>query len=98
MSELLLTEISPGQFSLQGELNRHTIPKFNGLKSVQQSDADITLNMAAVSHVDTAGLAWLINVLKDTRRRNVPVQLKDVPQTLLNLAKISDVDSFLSVQ
>ena len=54
--------------------------------------------MSGVTHSDTAGLAWLMNFLKLNQQQNVQIELKNIPESLINLAKISDVDSFLSVQ
>jgi phospholipid transport system transporter-binding protein len=54
--------------------------------------------MSGISHADTAGLAWLINLLKQSRHQNIRFVLKNVPTSLINLAKISDVEGFLSVQ
>jgi phospholipid transport system transporter-binding protein len=51
-----------------------------------------------VSNSDTAGLAWLMNFLKDSQQQNLHFELKNIPESLIKLAKISDVDSFLSVQ
>jgi phospholipid transport system transporter-binding protein len=54
--------------------------------------------MSGVSHSDTAGLAWLMNFLKGNQQQNVHFELKNIPESMINLAKISDVDGFLSVQ
>lgn len=103
MTKLTVTEAPKGHFSLQGELNRHTIPESESLIAIQgkvsaKNSEKSILDMAGVSHADTAGLAWLMNLLKDSREKNIEVELKNIPETLINLAKISDVDGFLSVQ
>jgi phospholipid transport system transporter-binding protein len=58
----------------------------------------LTLDMSGVSNSDTAGLAWLMNFLKGNQLQSVHFELKGIPESLIKLAKISDVDSFLSVQ
>ena len=104
MAELKVVELPKDYYQLQGELNRNTIPKSDALAIVEKSyqsltsDKIITLDMAGVKHADTAGLAWLMNLLKDSRQQNVQFELNNIPESLINLAKISDVDSFLSVQ
>jgi phospholipid transport system transporter-binding protein len=101
VNPLSVVEAPTGYFSLKGDLNRNTIPsvsKMFSVKSNKNQIQDIVLDMSAVKHTDTAGLAWLMNILKDTRQLGIKCDLKDIPKTLVNLAKISDVDSFLSVQ
>jgi phospholipid transport system transporter-binding protein len=104
VTELKVVESPKGYYQLQGELNRNTIPKSDALSLVEQSFQNptsgqiITLDMAGVKHADTAGLAWLMNLLKDSRQQNVQFEFKNIPESVVKLAKISDVDSFLSVQ
>ena len=104
MTELKTVESPKGYFQLQGELNRNTIAKSDALSIIVKSSQNATsgqittLDMGGVKHADTAGLAWLMNLLKDSRKQNVKFELKNIPESLIKLAKISDVDSFLSVQ
>ena len=105
MTELKVLELPKGYYQLQGELNRNTIAQSDALTLIEQSsrsntaDGKITtLDMAAVTHADTAGLAWLMNLLKDSKQQNKQCELKNIPESLIKLAKISDVDGFLSVQ
>ena len=103
MTKLKVVESPKHYFQLQGEFNRNTIPKSEALAILQlnnqaTSGQITTLDMSGVTHSDTAGLAWLMNFLKHNHQLNVQLELKNIPETLRNLAKISDVDSFLSVQ
>ncbi len=97
-----LVQQSADHFNVSGDLNRDTVPAY-GAPIVQQlleqaGNGKLTLNLTEVGHVDTAGLAWLINLLKAFKQRNIPWQLEHIPKTMLNLAKISDVEGILSVQ
>lgn len=101
MPALSIVESAKGQFTLAGDLNRNTIPHATGLdisKHLSADNSKLLLDMTEVKHTDTAGLAWLMNLLKQARSQGLECQLQGVPQSLINLAKISDVDSFLSVQ
>jgi phospholipid transport system transporter-binding protein len=104
MTELDVIESPKGYFTLQGDLNRNTIAKSDALATLAQSIQSKssvhapTLDMLGVNNSDTAGLAWLMNFLKDNQQQNFHVELKNIPESLIKLAKISDVDSFLSVQ
>jgi phospholipid transport system transporter-binding protein len=104
VNKLEVIESPQGYFTLRGQFNRNTIAKSDALASLQKntqnnSDGDIsTLDMSGVSHSDTEGLAWLMNFLKNNQQQNVHYDLKNIPESIVKLAKISDVDSFLSVQ
>ncbi|MFT4807132.1 MAG: phospholipid transport system transporter-binding protein [Paraglaciecola sp.] len=104
MTKLEIVESPKGYFTLKGELNRNTIAKSKALTTLEQSNQNnssvdsYTLDMSGVRNSDTAGLAWLMNFLKGNQRQNVHFELKSIPESLIKLAKISDVDSFLSVQ
>lgn len=96
MAALSIVESPKGHFVLNGDLNRNTIP--NAPESSIAVSHPLFIDMTGVEHTDTAGLAWLINLLKQARQQGLKCELKGLPKTLINLAKISDVDSFLSVQ
>lgn len=104
MAELKVVESAKHYYQLVGELNRNTVAKSEALVVLdllnQPSAAGqvATLDMLGVTHSDTAGLAWLMNFLKRNHQQNIQFDLKNIPESLINLAKISDVDSFLSVQ
>jgi phospholipid transport system transporter-binding protein len=101
VTKLQVIESPTGYFTLKGELNRNTIPKSAALATLEQMQSKqgtLTLDMSGVSNSDTAGLAWLMNFLKGNQQQNAHFELKGIPESLIKLAKISDVDSFLSVQ
>jgi phospholipid transport system transporter-binding protein len=104
VTKLEVMESPKGYFTLQGDLNRNTIPKSGALATLDRSnqnnsgDDAFTLDMLGVSNSDTAGLAWLMNFLKNNQQQHIHFELKNIPERLRKLAKISDVDSFLSVQ
>lgn len=95
------TEIA-GTFLLSGQLNRNTVPACwsNSVADIKQaaSQQPVIIDMSGISEVDTAGLAWLINLLRDCAAQNLRFTLSAVPTTLINLAKISDVEGFLPLQ
>lgn len=102
MPRLKVSNESPSVFLLSGDLDRITVNSAwpSSVDEIKQA-ADkqpVTLDLKQVEHVDTAGLAWVINLLRDCSAQNVAFTLKNVPQTLINLAKISDVEALLPLQ
>lgn len=100
MTKLVVIESPKGYYSLQGDLNRNTIAQSDALALLENTSNEgvATLDMSGVKHSDTSALAWLLNFLKDNQQQNIRFELKNIPKSLIKLAKISDVDSFLSVQ
>jgi phospholipid transport system transporter-binding protein len=89
-------------YTLEGELNRNTIvhcwpQALADLKQLAAKQKPV-IDMQAVTHVDTAALAWLLNLIRDCRGQNIEFTLTNVPKTLINLAKISDAEAFLPLQ
>lgn len=99
MPALDIKQLPSGEFQLSGVLNRDTVMNIwpardKGFKQ----HSEVFLDLAKVTHVDTAGLAWLVNLVADCRALNVALKLSNIPQTLIKLAKISDVEGLLPLQ
>ncbi len=95
---------SDSVISVHGHLDRETLSDnwWAILSSKQQQQlqdsGQCTFDLADVERVDSAGLAWLINAIRDARQHQIKVRLTEVPHKLLKLAKISDVDGLLPVE
>lgn len=67
------------------ESDKRTLTKVGRLK----------VDLANVGRTDTAGLAWLINLVKDAKTNKVKVSFESVPDRLLNLADLSSAKIIL---
>jgi phospholipid transport system transporter-binding protein len=87
---------------VEGDLDQVSLKKdfWLMLSSSQQQTIEnsqkLNFCLNAVSHVDTAGLAWTINSLADFSKRSVAVDIKNMPEKLLNLAKLSNAEGLLN--
>ena len=103
MSSANVSAAENGVFSLSGELSRDTVSNFwpnsrqDLLLASNKGDA-IVLDLAGIQDSDTAGLAWLLNLLRDSKKQSISFTVKNLPDTISKLAKISDVDGFLPLQ
>ena len=90
--------------SIQGELDRETLSKnwwsllSKSEQETLQAQASCVFDLSSVTRVDSAGLAWLVNAIRDSKKHGISVRLQQVPEKLLKLAKISDVDSLLPLE
>ncbi|MFC3121307.1 STAS domain-containing protein [Agaribacter flavus] len=56
----------------------------------------LVVDMEGVDDVDTAGIAWMLNLARDAKTNNVGVKFLHIPPSLVALAKLSNVDSLIS--
>ena|SRR5690554_2699433 len=83
---------------LHGGLNRDTVP--NAWQTRQDwaaGEGQLSLNLAGVEKVDSAGLAMLIQLKAELARSKRELALHDVSKQLLSFAEVSGVTALLSL-
>jgi phospholipid transport system transporter-binding protein len=93
MSKLTVTELSPGNYSVEGCLTFNSIDKnsprsFAFLKGIDS----ICIDLAKVEATDSAGLALMIEWIKLSKANKIKLSFKNIPQQILALAKLSGFD------
>jgi phospholipid transport system transporter-binding protein len=53
----------------------------------------VTVDLSGVGNADSAGLALLIEWIKYARSKRVQLRIKNVPNQILNLAKLSGLEN-----
>ena len=93
-----------GRVNVHGNIDRDTLTR-NWWQQLSASErgklvdaGNCTFDLSDVERVDSAGLAWLINAVRDARQHGVSVVINEPPEKLLKLAKISDVDTLLPLE
>ena len=81
-------------YAVEGELvfftlNKQSIQSFKFLKSAEQ----ICIDLAKVTAADSAGLALLIEWIKQSKRYHTKLVFKNTPQQLLTLASLSGFEN-----
>ncbi len=90
--------------TLSGALDRQSLTKdwwtllSNADKQSYRQAGGCTFDFANVERVDSAGLAWTINAIRDGRSQGIKITLCNLPEKMLKLAKISEIDALLPVQ
>jgi phospholipid transport system transporter-binding protein len=98
VSRVTVSEPSPGRIVVDGELTFATArdARQNGLLVLDRSRADrLVVDCAAVSRADSAGLAVLLDWLSWGRRQSKPISFDHLPESLIAIARISEVDGLL---
>ncbi|AWL12954.1 hypothetical protein HMF8227_02502 [Saliniradius amylolyticus] len=98
MSQVELVEQGEGQFQLKGQLNRDTVVSLPASPEAFWQQDSVSIDLGALEHTDTAGLAWLLALVAESREQKTELTYQSVPELLLKLAKISDVDRLLPLQ
>jgi len=98
MSTLTLTTTAPNA-QLIGELTRHTL---NMIKPHELatlfSSKEVSLDLAQVDKVDTAGLAWLFSLLEQAHNRACILTYRALPDKLYKLIELSGVEGLLPIE
>lgn len=85
-----------GQVKISGDLTFETV---SGLRErgaeVLQGDADVTLDLNEVTRADSAGLALMVEWLKQAKRKDASLQVVNMPDQMLAIARMSKLDSIL---
>jgi len=78
-----------------GELNCHTVVAHWPFKMLSTLPKQAAFDLSGLKHVDTAGLAWLLQQLASARQLGISLTFQQMPQQLLSLASVSDVLALL---
>ncbi len=93
MSIFRLIPQNNANFLIEGDLtfsslNKKTIPSFDFLKGPDE----ICLDLNKVTVADSAGLALLLEWIKQSKKYDTKLMFKNIPQQLLTLATLSGLD------
>nr|VFK41566.1 MAG: phospholipid transport system transporter-binding protein [Candidatus Kentron sp. SD]VFK47627.1 MAG: phospholipid transport system transporter-binding protein [Candidatus Kentron sp. SD] len=85
-----------GKFSLSGELTFASVPYLWRKGKYPFPDADrVALDLGEVTHSDSAGLALMLEWLRQSRIRSAALEFRNVPKQMLSLARTAGIDSLL---
>jgi phospholipid transport system transporter-binding protein len=89
--------VGAGRYRVSGDLGFDSVADL-WKQSLAQLDGstDPIVDLSQVSHVDSAGLALIIEWVRWAHGNGVRLQLIKVPEKVLALARISEIDGFLA--
>lgn len=90
MSEVRLESAGDGRYRLAGDLSFETVPALyrRGLPPLA-AGRDLTLDLSAVGRADSAGLALLVEWLRQARAAGARLRLADPPRQLAALIRVA---------
>ncbi len=84
-------------FTLDGELTSATVPELFANKAPEFSGNTLTIDMSAVQRTDSAGLALLLEWVRQGAQQNTQVVLAHVPAQLRSMIQVSGLDQLLAI-
>lgn len=96
-SELRLHINGDGHYRLPEALTFATTPQLY-LQTGEMFDTPLprlTFDLAGVQRVDSAGLALLLEWLREARRRSKEIRFENIPEQLAAIAKVSGLNGIL---
>jgi phospholipid transport system transporter-binding protein len=91
-----LTARDGGGFALEGELVFRTVTALDrAARKAFAGAQSVEVDLAGVTRCDSAALALLLEWAGRARRGGVTLRYRSLPQTLLSIAAISEVEELL---
>lgn len=87
---------TPDAVLLSGVLNNQTIKRdlFVSHKRELTLLNTLKIDLQGLTNIDSAGLAWLLNLFRDARTAKKTLAWDHIPDKLLQLARLSSAESF----
>jgi len=96
MSGAEFSVIDDGHWQVSGDLNFNSVTGlWRGMSEMFESTAPLCLDLANVTRSDSAGLALLIEWLREARRKNKPLSFINIPLQMQAVANSCGVDILL---
>jgi len=97
MSKTTITQQADGLFQIKGELNANTVPGLWRAASelVKGASQDLVFDLQAVTRSDSAGLALLIEWMRQAQEKNLQIQFRNLPAQMWAIAKVSDLENVI---
>jgi len=91
--EIEINILAENNYTMKGNLVFSTINKATlSLLNFQQAPSAISIDLAQVGKIDSAGLALLIEWIKFSRAHQVKLSFINIPAQLIALAKLSYIE------
>jgi len=91
-----MIQLNPQQYQLSGTVDFSTVPALARQASSllkQQSASAIEVDCSTITSSNSAGLALMLELVKDAKAHNVELKFKNLPDTLMTIAKAYGVES-----
>ena len=98
MADAQLVENGDGSWLLQGELSFASVPSVLQHAGVNMLGKEqVTVDLKGVTRADSAGLALLVEWLRESELAGNSIKFVNVPAQLLSIARVCGLEEILSL-
>ena len=98
MTDIEIKQSSSGHFIFAGVLDQKTVPKIWLQRNILKAENDnIVIDLAEVSHSDSAGLAFLTCLQSEAITAKQQLSFINIPQQLKQLIELGRLDDILNI-
>ena len=85
-----------GRFRIEGEVDLYSVMQLlHQSRTLFKGEEKIRLDFSGVGRINSAGLALLIEWMKEARRESRILEVSNLPEDFLAMARICDVDGLI---
>ena len=97
MSHFTIEKTQQNHFLIAGELNLATVSEaLSESSQLFKSGSRITVDLINVNHVDSAGIALLVEWLGMAKHQTKKLEYRNIPKQMLAIARISGLEGVLA--
>jgi phospholipid transport system transporter-binding protein len=91
-----LEAVAAGRLKLVGDLSFRSVPRLleNSLDMIREVP-EITVDLADVERSDSAGVALLVQWMREVRSQGKSITYLNIPSQMLAIARVSSLDTVL---
>ncbi|NNJ92463.1 MAG: STAS domain-containing protein [Gammaproteobacteria bacterium] len=90
-----IEQLDKNRYRLTGQLNFSTVTAVLTQVHALTLENEVSFDLSMLENSNSAGLALLIELITDARRQNRKITFTGLPDTLLDLAEMSNVKHLL---
>lgn len=100
MSEAALEVNGDGHFSVVGDLDYETVSRLLEADDILFSHSlpSVEIDLAGIGRTTSVGLALMLEWLRQAHSRNIEIRFSHVPAQMLDMAKVSQLESILHLE
>jgi len=96
MTETDISVAAKGVWQVVGELSFETVPGLLArARQLDSGQSDLIVDLSGVTRANSAGLVLLLEWLDEGRRRQRAVRFRHIPDSIRNIARVSNVIDLL---
>ncbi len=96
MSEASIQRDATGRLRVSGVMSLHTVPQLWRASEELIRDTDrVEIDLRGVVHSDSAGLALLVQWMRQARHAGKEIRFLNIPRQMLAIARVSSLDRIL---